>query len=176
MTNLGMFKKTKSSHLVESGGPEYRDQIMAMANNTYWTILNTSLLRQSSNNTKLNHRVNALKCALQTYGPNSDKLPDLRQNKGAAKGFVFHGHVHDSNGLTYVLEWAIIDREKRILTLTNFDTHENYKFSQYPIDKDTASKLLMHPESVKIMEHASRKIDEVKQKVESMEKSCGFKA
>lgn len=176
MKNLKLFEKSKPSNTVISRGPEYKDQIMAMANDEYWTILNTSLLRKSSADTELNHRVNALKCALQTYGPSSNKLPDLRQNKGKSKGFVFHGHVNDSNGLTYILEWAIIDTKNRVLTLTNFNTHENYTFRQKPIDKKTASELLSQPESIKIIKLASEKIDEAKKKVERIQISYGIAA
>lgn len=166
MKNLKLFEKSKPSNMVISRGPEYKDQIMAIANDEYRTILNTSLLRKSSKDIELNHRVNALKCALQTYGPSSNKLPDLRQNKGKAQGFVFHGH--------YILEWAIIDAKIRVLTLTNFDTHENYKFKQKPIDKETASELLEQPESIKIMKLVSEKIDEAKKKIECIQISQGI--
>ena len=67
-----------------------------MANDEYWTVLNSSLLSEIGKDRCLVPRVNALKHAIQTYGPKSDKLPDFRHNNGKSQGFVFHGHAQDS--------------------------------------------------------------------------------
>ena len=171
MNNLGLFKKDKPSNISNERGPEYKDQIAAMVNDEYWTVLNSSLLKLSSTNKKLCHRVNALKQALQTYGPDSEKLPDRRQNEGNAKGFVFHGHVNDSNGKTYELEWAVVDRKKRVLALTHFGKHENFKFKQEPLNQVAIDRILAAPENIRIMGRTSKKIDEAKEKVERVERN-----
>jgi hypothetical protein len=137
----------------------------------YWTVLNTSILGLCSNDKDLCHRVNALKHALQTYGPQSEKLPDLRQNKGKPKGLVFHGHANNSNGKSYVLEWAIVDKSKKIIALTGFDTHENFNFRQDPLNDDEILKILSSSENMKIMKNVAQKIQEAKEKVARIE-SC----
>ena len=93
-----------------AGGPPSDEQLLALANNKYWMVLNSDLLEGSRvRDRQLCNKVNALKHALQTYGPNHPCLPDVRPNIGKAQGSVFHGHVSDSNGCTYVLEWSIVD-------------------------------------------------------------------
>lgn len=165
-STIGLFKKSKVSEQIKANGPAYPDQILAMAQGTYWTVLNSSLLNACGNDKDLCNRVNALKAALQTYGPTSSKLPDLRQNQGVAKGSIFHGHVNNSSGTTYVLEWTVIDHEKRIIALLDFDKHENYSFKKKPITKSAAEKILSTPENIRIIERVSDKIQEAKNKVE----------
>lgn len=104
------FSKTTASNKVLAGGPPADEQLLAIANNKYWMVLNSNLLNdQRVKNGRLCDKANALKHALQTYGPNSNKLPDIRPNIGKAQGHVFHGHVSDANSCTFILEWAIID-------------------------------------------------------------------
>ncbi|PIZ04259.1 MAG: hypothetical protein COY58_05290 [Gammaproteobacteria bacterium CG_4_10_14_0_8_um_filter_38_16] len=158
------FKKKKSSKIVESGGPSKVDQLSAMSESRYWTVLNSSLLRDANGDDHLISRVNALKAALQTYGPTSDQLPNFRHNTGKAKGHIFHGHANNSNGTTYVVEWAVLCYEKRIMALVGFGTHENYRFRQTGLSTTEAKGLLENLESKKIMDHVAIKIAEAKKK------------
>ena len=182
MPNPYFFKKSKISEKVKVGGPTPEDQILAIANNRYWTVLNTHLLGHCARGSLLCDRVNAFKHALQTYGPNHNKLPDLRQNEGKSKNHVFHGHMNDANGTTYILEWAIVDTEKRVMALTGFETHENYRFRQKPLSDTECKGILSAPKNIKIITDAARKIDETKAKVDRTEQNycymdnakCGF--
>lgn len=142
-----------------------------MVTGQYWTVLNTSILRLSANNKDLCHRVNALKHALQTYGPQSGNLPDLRHNQGKPKGWVFHGHVNNSSGKTYVLEWAIVDKNKKIIALTGFGPHENFKYSQEPLSDKAIFKILSDSQNVKIMNNIPKKIQEATEKVARIERN-----
>jgi len=161
--NLKLFTK-KNSRIVDAGGPSPEDQLSAMVNDEYWTILNSSLLRGVGKDKNLVPRVNALKHAIQTYGPKSDKLPDFRHNKGKAQGSVFHGHAADSLGTTFVLEWAIVDEKRKILSLVGFGKHENYLFRQSPLNEADINRLLRSEESKKIIEKVEEKITEAKDK------------
>lgn len=170
MKSLMFFKKDTSVNVLNAKGPQYKDQIEAMLHDKYWRILNSNLLSLSSNDEDLCHRVNALKHSLQTYGPeDQENLPDFRHNKGRAQGSVFHGHVNNSTGKTYVLEWAIIDRNKRIMALTNFDVHENFKFKQEPLDQGAIKCILSTAHNLKIIALSSQKIAEVKAKFANFE-------
>ena len=170
-----LFKKAKNSTKIEANGPEYSEQLLAMVKGTYWTVLNSSLLSACRNDDDLCNRVNALKAALQTYGPNSRLLPDLRQNEGT-KGSIFHGHVNDSNGKTYVLEWTVIDHEKRIMALLNFDKHENYPFKKSPLKDSDIQRILLNPDNIKIIERVATKIKEATEKVERVTSNYRFAA
>jgi hypothetical protein len=165
MPNAIFFKKSNVSRIVAAGGPAPEDQILAIANNKYWTVLNTQLLRHCARGSLLCEKANAFKHALQTYGPSHNKLPDLRQNEGKSKSHVFHGHMNDANGTTYVLEWAIVDLKNRVMALTGFETHENYKFRQVPLSEAERVKILTAPKNIKIFIDATRKIEETKAKV-----------
>lgn len=171
--NVNFFKKTIVSEKVKVGGPSPEDQILAMANNKYWIVLNTHLLVGCTKGSLLCDRVNAFKHALQTYGSVSDQLPDRREGKGSAKGHIFHGHVNDETGTTYVIEWSVIDKEKRIMALVGFDTHENYKFCSTPLNKEDCKKILTAPKNIKTINHAVEKIEEAKNKVERTERNRG---
>lgn len=162
---IPFFKKTNISNIVKAKGPSPEDQLWAMANDKYWTILNSPLLQKSAGDLKLVARVNALKNALQTYGPTSENLPDFRNNKGKAMGTVFHGHANDSNGTTFVLEWTVVDREKQLIALIGFDSHENYSFRQTPLNKVELDSILACEDNKKAMAQANKKIIEAKQKV-----------
>lgn len=169
MPNKNFFKKTTISEKVKAGGPSAEDQLLAMANNKYWTVLGSSSLSACGKDNNLINRANAFKSALQTYGPTSDQLPDFRHNEGKAKNSVFHGHVTGSSGTSYILEWAVIDSGRRIMALVGFDTHENYSFKQKPLTADEQKKILAQPESKKILENVAKKVQEAKDKVERVE-------
>lgn len=161
-----LFLKTKKSNIVNANGPSPKEQLLAMANGKYWTILNSSLLQKIASDKTLIARVNALKNALQTYGSVSENLPDFRNNKGKAMGSVFHAHANDSNGNTYVLEWTVIDKEKRFLALVGFGSHENYNFRSTPLNNVEVDRILTNEANQKIIANASRKMTEAKEKVE----------
>lgn len=165
MFKPSLFQKSRTSNIVNARGPNAKDQLYSLVSGKYWTVLNTSMLRICSTDKDLCHRVNAIKHALQTYGPEAKELPDLRQNKGKAKGSVFHGHANDSNGVSYILEWAIVDKKQKIIALTRFDTHENFIFRQEPLKQDEILKILSSSENVKIMKLVEQKIQEAKEKV-----------
>ena len=67
------------------------------------------------------------------------------------------------------LEWAIVDSINRVMALVGFDTHENYAFRQKPLHQDDCDRMLFNVENKKIIEHASKKIAEAKNKVERMQ-------
>lgn len=169
MSDFKFFRKNKPSNILNERGPSYEDQLFAMANDKYWTVLNSSLLSSVHTDKQFCRRINAFKHALQTYGPNTKDLPDLRQNQGKARGHVFHGHINDSNGKTYELEWAVVDSKKRILALTHFDIHENFDFEDKPLGAEEIKRILSHPENIKIMERVGKKIEEAKKKVARVE-------
>lgn len=167
MIQTQFFQKKRSAK-VNAGGPTPQEQLLAMAEDRYWVVLNTNLLRTIGGDKVLIDRVNAFKHALQTYGPSPQQgLPDLRQNTDKAKGHVFHGHVTNSNGTTFILEWTSIDRKNRIMALLGFDTHENYKFQKEPLTIEQSSKILAHPDNVKILNYIPLKIKEAKDKVDA---------
>lgn len=170
MLDMRFFKKgDEISSKVGAGGPTPGAQLLAMANNEYWVVLNSHLLRACGNDRMLCNQVNAFKHALQTYGPWSSLLPDFRLNQGKAKNHVFHGHVTDSTGTQHILEWAIVDADKRIMALVGFQKHENYPFKTVPLKQGDCNAILMSAQNRKIMDYASLKIKEAIKKVERME-------
>ena len=148
----------------KSGGPSPKEQLLAITESRYWIVLNSSLLKNCGSDKSLLNRANALKHALQTYGPTSTSLPDFRYNKGKANSYIFHGHAINSNGCTYILEWTVIDAEKRVIALIGFDTHENYSFRQKPLSEDERKKILLRDENKQIMARATKKIAEAKER------------
>lgn len=167
--NIKFFKAKKTSNKINAGGPSHHDQLSALAHNEYWTVLNTSLLKFPSKDELLIDRANAFKHSLQTYGPSSNKLPDLRLNKGNVQGSIFHGHVKNSNGTTYVLEWSVICKTNRVLALTNFSTHENFPYLKKPLTGDHIKRIKMDPKNIKIMNYMKLKAKEAEGKVERIE-------
>lgn len=169
MSYDAFFKKSTVSNIVKAGGPSSSDQLLAMANGDYWTVLNTDLLSPCQKGTTLCRNANAFKHALQTYGPTANKLPDLRMNEGKAKNHVYHGHVHDSNSTIYILEWTIIDSNQKIMAIIGFDTHENYKFIKTPLNPKEISKIMASTNNQKILSNVQLKINEAKEKVTRVE-------
>lgn len=109
---LVFFRKCHSiiSKKVSAGGPTSEQQHKAILDDKYWMILNEDHLDGLDGGTRLNHTANAIKHALQTFGPrliNSEI--ELINNEGAAKNKIFHAHAFDDNGKWYVLEWTEID-------------------------------------------------------------------
>lgn len=163
------FKKSTMSNIVKAGGPSSSEQLLAMANGDYWTVLNTDFLSICQKGTTLCTNANAFKHALQTYGPTHKSLPDLRMNEGKAKNHVFHGHVRDNNKTTYILEWAIIDSNKKIMAIIGFDTHENCRFRKTPLNEEEIGKIMTSKNNLKILQHVQLKINEAKDKVKRLE-------
>ena len=155
-------KKRKISNIFSAGGPSPIEQLLAMAEDNYWIVLDTDILHLGKNDRQFNIRVNAFKHSLQTYGPN---VPNLIHNTGKAKGLVFHGHIRNSNGTTYVLEWEVIAKERRIMTLRGFGPHENYKYQQTPLDPKDRLNILSKPTNLLILDKIPLKIMEAKNKV-----------
>lgn len=151
--------------------PDYTfdEQLLAMVENRYWTVLNRHVLADVLGKApychmkKLVDASNVLKNSLQTYGPTSKKLPDLRPNKGT-EGRVFHGHVHDGHKTTFVMEWGVIDVKKRQIALLGFAKHENYVYRQKPVSSDELTRILARRENKKIIEHVDKKIKEAHKK------------
>lgn len=152
---------------VAAGGPTPEQYQKALLENTYWVVLNSGVLGHEAirSDEKLRHRANALKHALQTFGPtDEDNLPDLRSNAGRAKGHVYHGHVTASCGTTYVLEWEIL--APGVMFLTRFEKHENYSFKKAPYTKDEKEALTHKPDARKTFENMETKRLEVQAKAE----------
>lgn len=166
MLSSRFFEKSMKSKKVNVGGPSSEQQLLAMYEGNYWTVLNSDILSLSQNDELFCDRANAFKHALQTFGPTSENLPDLRSNEGKAKNQIFHGHVSNSTGKTYVLEWAIISHEDKIMALVGFGSHENFKFKKNPLTKDDIDKILNLEKNKKIIENVKDKIQQAKDKVE----------
>ena len=167
------FKKNHTSGTIYAGGPPYPEQLRSLAENTYWKVLNTSFLGNDKKEKPLYHnddslslRVNAMKHTLQTYGP---MFAGVINNEGEAKGSIFHGHVNNSNGTTYVLEWAIIDPIERVMALTNFAKHENFPYIQAPLTKQDIVAITADPKNINIMARMELKAQEAADKVERTE-------
>jgi hypothetical protein len=149
----------KLSKIAEARGPMAIEQLESLANDTYWTVLGTDYFRHDAikSNELLCLSVNKFKHLLQTYGPkDATKLPDFRHNEGGAKNYVFHGHVHGPNRTQYIIEWAIIDPENKIMAIVNFRSHENYPFVQKPLNQKAKEHILKHPYNQKIMKNVER--------------------
>lgn len=166
LSKIGLFK-SKKSNISENKGPSHHELLLSNASGSSWNILNYHLLNilAISSDSQLRTEVNALKHALQVFGPNSDKLPDLRNNEGKTKGQVYHGHCKHSNGTTYVMEWAIIDEKSKILAILQFDTHENFKYRKKPLKTGEKDNIQQHPKNVALLDHIQKKQEEAEEKV-----------
>lgn len=154
---------------VKAGGPSYEEQLSALALGEDWLVLNTHLLALDilASDSGLSDQTNAFKHALQTHGPRSSALKDLRQNKGAAVGSVYHGHVSGRGGI-YVLEWAIMDEDARTMALVGFAHHENYAFVQKPLNDKEKEKIYNHPKNQALMARSDKKRAEAQDKVNAL--------
>lgn len=168
------FFEKKPSALMDFNAPDAKEQDLAILEGRYWTVLEQHHLtdHRLHSDAKLRRATNAFKAALQTYGPVSNDLPDLRKNIGdKIKGQVWHGHVRDSNGKEFVLEWAIVDTNKRIIAITAFDSHENFKFKQASLKDAEKQKLLASEPNKAIIARVNRVREDVKKKAERIEKN-----
>lgn len=170
---LGFFPEKKRSKVVYAGGPSQREQLTALITNQYWTVLNAHLFHCSATiiDSDLQVRVNAFKHLLQVYGSRSDKLPDYRPNTGGAYGHIFHGHVKDSQGTTFVIEWSVIDTETKQIAITHFDKHENFPFKQTPLKPNEIQGILTDPFNVRMLEKVKINKDNALKKCERIEKN-----
>lgn len=109
--NTFFTQKTTSStsKKVAEKGPSAKQQRDAIINDQYWIILNQFHLASLKKDSKLNNTANAIKHALQTFGPSLiGSEIELLHGKGAAKKHIFHAHAFDEHA-TYELEWTKID-------------------------------------------------------------------
>jgi len=144
-----------------------------MVENKYWTVLNSHLLADVLGKVPkgdmkiLNEKANQVKHELQTYGPMlGNQGTDFRANKGKAAGEVFHSDMRA--GAMYVLEWAVLDVDKRIIALLGFAKHENYPYQKKPLTADQKSKILSAPCNQKILDRVEVKLAEAKHKGEEI--------
>jgi hypothetical protein len=154
------------SQKVLSGGPTLEQQNRAKLTNQYWYVLNIGLLRLVDGHKKFCDRANAFKHALQSFGPISPSLPDFRENKGKAKGHIFHGHVTHDTGAIYIIEWTVVDESRKLIALTGFDTHENFRFRQEKLSKEECERIITAPYNQEVIRHTDIKIAELKRKYE----------
>jgi len=149
LTSRGFFRKKHSDNVITGRGPTQAQILLASAQAQDWLVINKTCLNHPAlqSDVKLRARVNAIASALAIYGPTSNNLPSIRNNKGSAEGKVFHGHAISSQGGYYVLEWTVVSAESRIIALLGFDAHENYRFRQKPLNEDIIKTLLDKPET-----------------------------
>lgn len=171
----GFFTEKKTSQIVWAGGPSQGEQLSALAKDQYWTVLNVHVFNceEIKGDEQFRNKVNAFKHSLQVYGSNADRLPDFRTNKGKAQSSVFHGHVKNSQGTTYVIEWSVIDNEKKIIAITNFAKHENFTFKQKALSEQEKQKIINHSDNIALMEKVTGLKQDAKAKWERMEKNQG---
>ncbi|MDF1827137.1 MAG: hypothetical protein P1U39_02540 [Legionellaceae bacterium] len=144
-------------------------QLKAMVENQYWTVLNSHLLaevigKKPQGDMKiLVDKANTVKHQLQTHGPIlRDHGVDFRQNKGKAAGEIFHSNMKAGKTM-YVMEWTVINEEKRIIALLGFGAHENYDYAQNPLTEEQKSKILNEPRNEEIIKNVKKKIAEAKE-------------
>lgn len=146
----------KPSAISEAKGPAAIDQLNALITDNYWTVLNVKRFfncPRLSADKKLTLAVNAFKHALQTFGPyDHQNLPDFRAGVGKTRGHIFHGHVRDANKKEYVIEWAVVDAEKKIMAIVGFGIHENYSFAKEPLTPKMASFIYSNQDNQSILE------------------------
>ncbi len=136
------------------GCPKRDEQLDALTNNAYWTVLNCDLFNSKPvlEDPSLRFAVNSLKHRLQVYGPyNQHVTHDRRPNLGAAQGSIFHHHVKGSTPTTYVIEWAITDVPNKKLAIIGFAKHENYPYHQRPLTKEEVNRIDLKPSNIKIL-------------------------
>jgi hypothetical protein len=162
------FKSKVDTPTVKSGGPTKQQQLEAIAKGENWTIVNLHLLRDFSADKLLCHKANVFKQLLQTFGPNSNKLPDLRNNTGNAHNHVFHGHIKVKT--TYVLEWSVVDNENRIIALLGFSTHENYAYKQEPLSVAEKQNILKHHGNQVLIARGDELLEKAEEKIAKLNK------
>ena len=148
------------------GGPRPKAQNKAILQGSYWYTFNSSILNNDylKVDKDLRLKTNAFKAFLQTYGPDEAKKSgfDIRENKGADKK-IWHTHLKGADGTTYVLEWEILDKDKRHLSLNKFGPHENFRFTQSPKAPVAINALICNKESKKIFKDIAQKKENLNQ-------------
>lgn len=141
----------KTNWLVAGDGPDYVAQASAILDRAAWSVLDADILGNAytQQDETLLRSVNALKVALQTYGLTPPRF-DITTQKNA-NNEVFHTNIRGKH-VTYEVEWALVDREKRILALVGFEPHENYKFTQKPLTAEQKAQYLNNPKNVAELE------------------------
>lgn len=161
-----LFFKSPSNKQITGKGPSQFEFLDSISKNNDWIVLNSSILRDSlisdKHDDRLNCSVNALKAYLQVNGPHWKKTANTPDCRG--KGPIYHGHAYDKQNKHYILEWTVIDKEKRILMLIDFGVHENHAFTQ-KVCEDKKNKILNSEESRKIIKNVERVRKEAKQKL-----------
>lgn len=168
MKEVKFFRKSKLSEKALAGGPEGHEVLQAMAEDRYWSIIGTKHLQLCHGDEKFNHRTNAVKNAIQVYGPMPAILQRVKYNPGTENS-VWHVHVENGSGKEYVLEWGVVDEKRRVIAILNFASHENYSFIKKPISETQKKNLLSDPYNTKRLDKIDKKIIEAKKKVERVE-------
>ena len=158
------YKAKTSSTKVLMGGPTSKEQLDAIDDNVNWIVLGADALALVGNDSIFCNRANALKCALQTFGPTSPQLPDFRTNV-LTENSVFHGHVRNKNGTTYVLEWTVVDPNRRIMAIIGFGPHENYNFKTAPFTQAEKNSILNSPNNQSLIIDSQLKSEEARAKI-----------
>ncbi len=168
---LRTFQGPKKNWLVAAGGPNYVEQASAILDHQEWEVLNPFLLGNAytQQDEKLLRAVNALKGALQTFGPTPANYAVTTQHK--TNNEVFHTNIHGTTGTTYEVEWAIIDREKRIVALLGFDKHENYPFRQSALTGEEKQRILQDPRNIALQSRENKTKDALRKKAAQVSNS-----
>jgi hypothetical protein len=157
------FRHGHTNWLVDAKCPPYEEQATALLQGRSWHVLDADFLANDHQDEMLRCRSNALKVALQVYGLTPSGF-DVKNNTGKTANQVFHCNLRGKTSTTFELEWACVDPEKRILAITNFDTHENFKFRQLPLSSEEKEKLLIDPRNISIMKRDRDAIDALRAK------------
>ena|SRR3990167_1177717 len=175
------FKTTEDSNIVKSGGPSKTEQLRAIYEGKYWTVLDPKKLLKKckerfQNDKDLLYEANAIKAAIQTYGPKSNLIPEMKKNTNPkTKGNIFHAHAKDKCGTEYIVEWEIIEEEKKIVELVGFDTHENYSFKGKKYSDKDKEIILNKDRNIEFFRKVSEKLLEARKKVIDTNKMHGLK-
>ncbi|NCT57636.1 MAG: hypothetical protein GW760_08030 [Legionella sp.] len=167
-------KKNKHQFFESKPKPVLNLQLNAMVENQYWTVLNSHLLaeiigKKPQGDMKiLVDKANTVKHQLQTHGPIlRDHGVDFRQNKGKAAGEIFHSNMTAGKTM-YVMEWTVLDAEKRIMAFLGFGTHENYDYAKKSLTAEKKEIILCDPRNQRILERVEVKMAEAKHKGEEI--------
>jgi hypothetical protein len=174
-------KNNKHQFFKPEPEPKYKPKLVldlqldAMVENKYWTVLNTHLLAEVIGKKPQGHmktlaeKANTVKHELQTYGPIlRGHSADFRANKGKkVSGEIFHSDMK-AGTTTYVMEWTVLNEDKRMIALLGFDTHENYDYQQKLLTAKQQSKILSDPRNLAILERVELKMAEAKYKAEGV--------
>lgn len=162
----------KPSAISENKGPAAIEQLNALITDNYWTVLGVKrfftcpIIRDTP---QLTVSVNAFKHTLQTFGPyDSERIPHFRSGEGKTRGSVFHGHVKGRNATEYVIEWTVIDSEKKIMAIVGFGSHENYSFIEKPLTPKAKQAIYMDPDNQRILEQVVQLKESARAKSERM--------